>query len=174
MLEKQYLQDVAPSRGRFRSFLLASLRHYVSNERDYANAQRRGGGKLALPLEFAGAEAQFRYEPIDERTPDRLYERDWALALLERAITRLKTEFESVGKLDSFHILKSFLPLEPHNSSYKESAERLSTSEGALKVAVHRLRKRYRIILEEEIAATLDNPAEVGEELRFLFGALSG
>ena len=173
LIEKRFLQDAAPSRGRFRAFLLAALRHFVSNQREYARAQRRGGGQAILSLDFVDAERRLRYEPAVELTPERIFERDWALALLDRVVRRLRQEWDRAGRADHFNAMKVFLTGEPPGCSYRESAEKMGTSEGAFKVAVHRLRKRYRAVLEEEIAATVDDPSEVAEEIRFLFGALS-
>jgi RNA polymerase sigma-70 factor (ECF subfamily) len=173
VLEKDYLGDVEPSRGRFRSFLLSALRHYVSNERDFANAKRRGGGVQPLSLDFAGAEGRYLFEPPDERTPDRLYERDWALALLDRVLAQLRQEWSRAGKEEHFEFFKAFLTGDPTVNSYREAAGRLGMTEGAFKVGIHRIRKRYRALLEAEISETVDNPEDVRQEIRFLFGALS-
>jgi RNA polymerase sigma-70 factor (ECF subfamily) len=173
LIEKQFLQDVTPQRGKFRSFLLTALRHFASNERDYARAQRRGGGQPVFSLDFADGERRFLREPVVEMTPERIYERDWALALLDRVMRRLRHEWESSGRGDQFNRMKVLLTGDPAGYSYREAAATMGTTEGALKVAVHRLRKRYRAMLQEEIAATVDDPSEVAEEIRFLFDALS-
>ena len=173
LIEKNYLEDFVPSRGRFRSFLLAALRHFVANERDYARAQRRGGGQPALSLDFRDAERRFQFEPAIEQTPEHIYERDWALALLDRVISRLRQEWEHSGRAGQFSAMKAFLTGEPAGDSYRDAADKTGTSEGAFKVAVHRLRKRYRALVQEEIASTVDDPGEVAEEIRFLFGVLS-
>ena len=174
LIEKRFLQDVVPSRGKFRAFLLTALRHFVANERDYARAQRRGGGQTILSLDFVDAERRFQYEPpAVELTPERIFERDWALALLDRVVRRLRGEWERAGRWQDFDAMKVFLTGEPAGYTYQRAAAKTGSTEGAFKVAVHRLRKRYRAVLQEEIAATVDDPKEVDEEIRFLLNALS-
>lgn len=173
LLEKHYLRDFRPSRGRFRSFLLAALRHFVANERDYAQAQLRGGGQRFLSLDFVDAERRLQAEPRDAQNPESVFERDWALALLDRVVRRLRQEWEQAGRPDHFAFMKVFLTGEPIGYSYREAAEKVGTTEGAFKVAVHRLRRRYRDVLREEIAATVDDSNDVEPEIQFLFGVLS-
>src|SRR5262245_10141327 len=138
LIEKRYLGDFVPSRGRFRTFLLAALRHFVANERDYAHAQRRGGGQPVLSLDFGDAERRFQFEPAIDLTPERIYERDWALALLGRVVSRLRQEWEHSGRADQFTAMKAFLTGDRADCSYRDAADKIGTSETALKVAVHR------------------------------------
>jgi len=171
LLEKDGLASVDQSRGRFRSFLLASCKHFLSNERDRASALKRGGGRVPLPIDGAAAEGHYGREPSHDETPERLFERRWALALLEQVLGRLRGEYEASGKGRLFECLKGRLAGDG-GTPYAATAAELSTSEGAVKVAVHRLRKRYRELLREEIAQTLDDPADVDDEVRALFAAL--
>jgi len=174
VLEKHYLRDFQRERGRFRSFLLTALKHFVANERDWAHAQKRGGPRPPLPLDDAlqGAERRYDIEPRDDLTPDRIFERQWALAVLERVQDRLQTEMIESGRQTQFDRLKGLLLGEEADLGYRALAVELETTEGALKVAVHRLRQRFKELLREEIAHTVATPGEVGEELRHLLTAL--
>ncbi len=134
-LEKEYLNDVDPERGKFRSFLLASLKHFLSNERERARAQKRGGGRTCLSLDFEDAESRYRLEPADTMTPERLFERRWALTLLDQVVSRLEQEFADAGKSELFAGLKPFLTAAPDAPSQREVAAQLKMSEGAVKVA---------------------------------------
>jgi RNA polymerase sigma-70 factor (ECF subfamily) len=163
LLAKKSLADVEREKGKFRSFLLASLKHFLANEWDRARAQKRGGGQTFISLD---AETRYRQEPMDELSADKLLDRQWALALLEQVLARLEAE-EFAG----FEHLKVYLTAGKEAIPYAEAAARLGTTEGAVKVAVHRLRKRYRALLREEIAHTVASPAEVDEEIRHLFAA---
>jgi RNA polymerase sigma factor (sigma-70 family) len=174
MLEKNCLADVERSKGRFRSFLLASLKHFLANEWDKARAQKRGGGVTFIPLDAASAETRYGIEPADTETADKLFERRWALTLLDRVLTRLRDEYATQGKLRVFDQLKHTLTGESASAPYAELSIALGTTEGAVKVVVHRLRKRYRELLRDEIADTVSNKADVEEELRHLFDALAG
>lgn len=173
-LEKEYLDDVDPKRGKFRSFLLASIKHFLSNERDRARAQKRGGRRPVLSLDFENAESRYRLEPADTMTPERLFERRWALTLLDQVIKRLEQEFTDAGKSDLFAGLKPFLTSAPDGPSQREVANELGISEGAVKAAAHRLRQRYRNVLREEISQTVAGPDDVAEELNELFDAVRG
>jgi RNA polymerase sigma-70 factor (ECF subfamily) len=173
LLEKNYLGDADQQRGRFRSFLLAALRHFLANERDRARARKRGGGQQLISLDFESAESRYRHEPADTMTPERLFERRWALTLLDRVLRRLQDEYAAVGKLPMFEHLKEFLTSESGTTPYRDVAQQTALTEGAVKVAVHRLRKRYRALLEEEIAHTVPRAEDVQDELRQLFASLS-
>jgi DNA-directed RNA polymerase specialized sigma24 family protein len=170
-LERNYLEGLSNEKGRFRAFLLASLKHYLANERDRAGRQKRGGGVSALSLNWQDAEARYLVEPADNLSPDKLYDRAWAIMVLERVITRLQKESVAEGKSGLFEALKPFLMAGKSTSSSAEAAGRLGLTEGAARVAVHRLRRRYRNLLRQEIAHTLSDPAQVEEELRALFEA---
>ena len=172
-LEKNFLGDVRRERGKFRSFLLASLKHFLANEWDRAKAQKRGGGATLIAIDEQTAEARYRLEPVDGSTPEKIFERRWAYTLLDHVLTRLQQEFAENGKVAEFEQMKVFLSGENNSPPYAEVAGTLGTTEAALKVAVHRLRKRYRQVLRAEIAQTVASPAEVEEEIRHLFAALS-
>jgi RNA polymerase sigma factor (sigma-70 family) len=171
-LEKNYLEGLKAERGKFRAFLLASLKHFLANEWDKANRQKRGGGARHLSLDWEEADKRFHLEPADMESPDRIFDREWALALLERVIKRLQDECGVAGKAQLFEQAKGYLTISADAIPYPEAGRTLGMDEGAVRVAVHRLRKRYRELLREEIAQTLSNPAQVGDELRSLQAAL--
>jgi len=171
LLEKQFLRDVHPEKGKFRAYLMACFRHFLANERDRPRAQKRGGGKTVLSLNFPDAETRYRLEPARDLTPERLYERQWALALLEQVLNRLRDEAVSTGHGRLFDALKIFLTGESPSVSYEQVAASLGLSVGAVKVAVHRQRRRYRELLREEIGR-IGDPSEIDEEIQALFTAL--
>jgi len=173
-LEKDCIADADRHRGRFRSFLLASMKHFLANEWDRATALKRGGGQEPVSLDEPDAESRYALEPQDGMSADRVYERRWAMLLLERVLERLKREFVAGGKAAQFEALKEALPAGRGGRSYAEVAASLGSSEAAVKVAVHRLRRRYRDLLREEIAQTVAAPAEVEDEVRYLFAVLAG
>jgi RNA polymerase sigma factor (sigma-70 family) len=172
LLEKQFLRDVHPEKGKFRAYLMACFRHFLANERDRPRAQKRGGGKTVLSLNFPDAESRYSLEPAYELTPERLYERQWALALLEQVLNRLHAEAVSSGHGRLFDALKIFLTGESPSVSYEQVAASLGLSVGAVKVAVHRQRRRYRELLREEIGRIVGDPSEIDEEIQALFTAL--
>jgi RNA polymerase sigma-70 factor (ECF subfamily) len=171
LLEKDYLDDVRPELGRFRSFLLKSVQHYLSNERDRARAHKRGGGRDPVSLDGLDAERRLALEPRDDRTPESFFEQLWATSLLERALDSLKAEATAKGRIGHFELLAPFLT-QAAGASYQEVAAELRVSESAVKVAVHRLRRRFGELLREEIAATVREPGEVDSEIRHLFAVL--
>jgi RNA polymerase sigma-70 factor (ECF subfamily) len=171
LLEKHGLAGVDRQKGKFRAFLLAAVKHFLANQRDRARAKKRGGGRAVIAWESLNAEARYRLEPAHELTPERLFERRWALALLDQVLARLQDEFDKGGKTPLFAALKGTLTGHVE-STYAVMAERLGMSEVAVKVAVHRLRKRYRELLREEIAHTVADPAEIDEEIRHLLDCL--
>ena len=174
LLEKQQLAAADPARGRFRSFLLASLKHFLANEWDKTRAQKRGGGKILIPVDVATAETSCGLEPADQATAEKIFERRWALTLLDQVLRRLRAEYVRDGKENLFEQLKPTLTEASRTVAYVEIATRLGTTEGAVKVAVHRLRQRYREVLRAEISDTVANPGEVEDEIRNLFAALAG
>jgi RNA polymerase sigma-70 factor (ECF subfamily) len=174
LLRKDFLSGVRPEKGRFRSFLLACLNHFLSDERDHSQAIKRGRGQPTIPLDVDLAERRYREEPIDQLTPELAYERRWATTLLARAQTRLAGEYAAAGKTDLLHRLQEFPLGERGESSFQDCAIRLGLSESALKSAVHRMRERYRDLVREEVAHTVDDPAEVEEEIRHLIAVVSG
>ena len=172
LLEKNILAVAEPTRGRFRSFLLASAQNFLRNEWDRRKARKRGGGQKILALDFRQHDSKPSFEPADPSTPERLYERQWALGLLEQVMTRLRGEFAKAGKEGVFDGLKSTLSGAQPDTSLAEIAQALGITANAAKVAAHRLRKRYRELLRAEVAQTLADPVEVDDEIRQLFAAL--
>ncbi len=173
-LAKNYLEGLSAERGKFRAFLLASLKHFLANEWDKAQRQKRGGGIPHLSLDWQSADARYHLDPPDPASPDKAFDREWALALLERVVIRLREECAAEGKAKLFEQAKGYLMVGEAAIPYAEAAQALDMDEGAVRVAVHRLRKRYRELLRDEIAQTLDDPAQVAEELRSLQAALAG
>ena len=172
ILEGRYLKRADPNRGRFRSFLLNSCKFFLADQADRARAQKRGAGAI-LPFEVASGEERYRFEPLDNQTPEHIFERGWALMLLDRAVSRLRDEFTQHGSPGDFEKLKVFL-LGQAEVPYADLAREMSAAEGRLKVAVHRLRKRYRVLFMSEIAETVADPAEINSEIQFLFSVLKG
>jgi len=171
VLEGRYLYRADPQKGRFRAFILTSLKFFVADEEDRERAQKRGGG-LVVPLEFASGEERYQREPAHDETPERIFERRWALSVLDRVVEKLRGEFVQHGRPEHFERLKVFL-LGPSEAPYAALAREMSTSEGAVKVAIHRLRKRYRDLFRKEIADTVADPGEVDSELRYLAAVLT-
>jgi RNA polymerase sigma-70 factor (ECF subfamily) len=174
LLEKNWVGDADQAKGRFRTFLLTAMNRFLADEWDKARAQKRGGGVPLVPLQFDTAETRYGVEPTDGSTPERSFERRWALTLLEEVLNRLRAEWELEGKADTFAILHPCLVGERTAQPYAELAVKLGVSEGTMKTTVHRLRQRYRQLLREEIANTVAGPGEVDEELRHLFAVLAG
>jgi RNA polymerase sigma-70 factor (ECF subfamily) len=175
LLDKNYLAQVDPRKGKFRSFLLVAVNHFLANEWDKARAVKRGGRVTFLPLDAGAAEEHLQPVPCSHTTsPEKLYEQSWSLALLERALTRLRQEACDAGRERQFAELKVFLTGERPSISYAELAVRLETTEAALKMAVQRLRRRFAELVREEIAQTVSSADEVEEEIRHLFTVLGG
>ena len=172
-LSRNYLADVSPDRGKFRTFLLACMKHFLANEWKRAQRLKRGGGQTRVSLDFESAESSFQLESVDEANPEKLYDRRWALTLLGRALDRQAAEYLESGKADMFEALKAFLTAREIRESYSKVGQRLGMTEGAVKVAVFRLRRRYREILTEEIANTVLTPDMIDEELQYFFSVLS-
>lgn len=172
LIEKDYLKALDRETGKFRSFLLVVLKRFLANEWDRANRQKRGGGRQIVSLNAEDTELRYRNEPVDDRTPEKVFDQRWALAVLEQVMNRLQTEMIEAGKAELFGGLKAFLGGEGDGASYSEVAVRLQMNEGALRVAVHRLRRRYREILREEIASTVASPDQIEDEIRHLFLSL--
>ena len=171
VLEGRYLDRADPEKGRFRAFILTSLKFFLADEGDRERAQKRGGGAI-LPLEFSSGEERYQREPAHDETPERIFERRWALSVLDRVVEKLRDEFVQHGRPEHYERLKVFL-LGQSDAPYAALAREMNTSEGALKVAIHRLRKRYRELFRQEIADTVADPAEVESELRFLAAVLT-
>jgi RNA polymerase sigma factor (sigma-70 family) len=171
LLAKNYLADVDRQKGKFRSFLLTSLKHFLANEWDRARAQKRGGQHTLISLDARAAETRYLSEPADELSADKLLDQQWAIALLEQVLTQLGAEYAAAGKEELFEQLKGSLTGTRDSIPYTTVAAKLGTTEGAVKMAGHRLRQRYRKMLRQEIAHTVASPAEIDEEIRHLFAA---
>ena len=172
-LAKNYLAGLSAERGRFRAFLLASLKHFLINDWKKSQRQKRGGGESPLSLDWQTADTKFQVAATNEPSPDKAFDREWALALLAKVFGRLQKECEADSKAKLFGQLKIFLTAGKDNTAQAEVAKALGMEEGAVRVAIHRLRKRYRNLLRDEIAQTLSDAADVDEEMRALFGAFS-
>ena len=173
LIEKDFLQAVDRSKGRFRSFLLAALEHFLANEWRNAHTQKRGGGFAFISTDAESGEQHYLQVPASTLTPERVFDQQWALTLLNQTLNRLRAEFVAAGKEAWFDAIKIFLTGEKRAATYAELAVTLGTTEAALKMAVSRMRRRYGELLRAEIAGTVSGPEEVEEELRALFGALS-
>ena len=171
LIAKQWLHEVQPERGRFRSFLLVAMKHFLANEWDRARRLKRGGGQVPLSLDAAAAETRYAREPADPATPEHIFNRRWAFTLLGKVLDRLRREFTAIGKADVFAELEP--ALSGARLDYAEIAGRRNLNEGAVRVAVHRLRVRFRDLVRAEIAATVTNDAEIESELKHLFAALA-
>ncbi len=173
LLERQSLRSAEPARGRFRTFLLTSLKHFLINEWNKANRAKRGGGRPLISLDAEETETRFRAEPADNRSPEKAYERRCAMVLLERVLDQLQDEFAAAGRGPVFEELKVCLTGANNENTYAEIGRRLEMTEGNLKVTVHRLKQRYRELLRKEIALTVEGPEAIDQEMRDLFAALS-
>lgn len=173
-LEKGLLAEADPARGRFRSFLRTVCAHFLANRRDWEHARKRGGDRTVLPIDAASAEEQYTRELADGLTPERIFDRSWALTLLGRVLEHLGREYDEAGKAATFEALRDQLAGNAEVSSYAAVAARLGTTEGAARVAALRLRRRYGELLRREIAGTLADPAQIDDEIRDLFAALGG
>jgi RNA polymerase sigma-70 factor (ECF subfamily) len=174
LLEKKGLARAAPHKGKFRSFLLASLSNFLNNERDKRRRLKRGGGVEIMPLDLASGESRYLGEPATEDSPERVFERQWAQAVIEQAAARVQKEFAAAGHTERFAVLKDFLMGDSATLSYTEAAARLGMTVPAVTSAIHRLRARFREVFQDEIAETLETRAGVEEEIRQLLAALGG
>lgn len=175
VLEKNFFAAADPSRGRFRAFLLTSLKHFLVHEWEKARTIKRGGGRNEYPLsfDFADGESRLSHVAVGNETPERQFDRQWAVTLLDEVLTKLRTEFRHAGKEAQFEQLKPFLAGGREAAeSYAEVAESLGMTPDAIKVAAHRLRQRYRELLRAEIAQTVARPDEIDDEIRTLFQVL--
>lgn len=171
LLERQGLGKADPRLGKFRSFLLASLKNYLADEWGRKQAQKRGGGIKVSSLDFDDGDTRYGREPADDLSAEKLFERSWAQAILAQALARLKAEFTTEGKEDLFEHLKTYLTAQ--EGPYRDTAAAMNMTEGAVKVAVHRLRRRYGELVRNEIAQTVANPEQIEEEMNDLYAALS-
>jgi len=172
LLERRDFTGLSQERGRFRAFLLASLRHFLANDAARRRSQKRGGGAATVPLESDAAEHRYLVEPVDAETPERLYERRWALIVIDRVLLALRREAEAEGRTAEFDAIKACMLGRAAAGSYAAIADRLRVSEGAVRVAVHRLRRKFQARLKQDIAATVSSPDQVEDEIRYLIRAL--
>lgn len=172
LLEKDLLARASPERGRFRSFLLTAMQHFLADERDRASALKRGGGQSILSWEELTPEARYAAEPAENCSPDKLFERRWALTILDQAWNRLGEEYRAEGKGELFERLRQFISAEGSGLAYAEAATVLGMVENTVKSHVHRMRRRYRGLLRAEIAQTVADPADVADEIRHLLAVL--
>jgi RNA polymerase sigma factor (sigma-70 family) len=173
MLEKHDFRMADPSRGKFRTFMLTALKNFVANEHRRERAQKRGGEDDILSLDFVLAEEQYSRELTDGITPEQLFERSWSLAVIHRAMSTIEKSITDAGEERQFFLLRTFLVSDNDSISYKDAAATLGMAEGAVKVAVHRLRKRFQKALRDEIAQTVTSESEIDEEIKQLIAALS-
>ena len=173
LIEKKDFALADREKGKFRFYLLGALKHFLADQHDKATALKRGGGQTFISFDAQTAEQRYHLEPVDEATPDKLFERRWALTLLDQALARLRQECAAPGKAQLYEALETFLTGAPNDSSYAEIAARLGTTESAIKSALHRLRQRHRELIREEVAATVSTAPEVEEELRHLIAVLA-
>ncbi len=171
LLENRDLQAADQTRGRFRTFLLAAMKNFISGQWRKDNAQKRGGAVELLPLDFDSAEQSYGLEPFHELTPEAVYERRWALSLLDHAVTDLQIQYTRDGKAELFAALKGFLGSEQDVLPYAELSQQVGLSEGSLRTAVSRLRSRWRTRIRELVAETVDSEADVQDELRILISS---
>jgi RNA polymerase sigma factor (sigma-70 family) len=174
LLARHTLAKVSPDKGRFRSFLLAALRYFLADEWDKVKARKRGGGHIVISLDEAGAEERYQRESAHELTAEQLYERRWAMAVLDRASVRLREEFAAAGKATLGEELRSLQENAAEAGPYTEVAARLGLPVNTLKSHMHRYRQRFRELLCEEMAQTVATPSDVADELRHLIAVVSG
>ena len=173
LLERRDFDNLRQERGRFRAFLLASFQHFISNQGAHERTQKRGGGAVLLPLTFEDAEGRYRFEPADSENPQTLYERRWALTVIDRVLAQLREKWEAAGRGVEFDQLKDCLLGEGPSGGYQALATRLGTTEGAARTSAHRLRRNFQAKLRDEVAATVSNPEDVEDEIRYLIRALN-
>lgn len=172
LLRRQDLREVDRQKGRFRSFLLSAIKNFIANQIDYQTAQKRGGGVKTLPMDFDQADQRLQLEPYHEQTPESVFLKQWALTLIEQARQAVRQEYVDSRKEPLFDTLQVFLSGDPADLSYREIAEKLEKSEGAIKVAVYRLRQRFHKQIRDEISRTVETEAEIDSEIQDLFEAL--
>ena len=173
LLQRNYPAQADRAKGKFRSFLLLTLNHFLSDEHARATARKRGGGQALVSLDEPASEDRYRLEVPDDLTPEKLFERRWAQTILNQALARLRAEFVAEGKAEHYEILKAFEPGEQKTISYAEAAAQLGVSESAVKSTIHRLRQRHRELVREEIAQTVSTAAEIDQELHYLIAVIS-
>lgn len=174
VIEKEYLRAADQEKGRFRAFLLTMLKRYLADALRDKNRQKRGGNLKTFSIDFDTGESRFAHEPVDSWTPEKLFDRRWAIALLDRTLLQLEQQYAEKGKQNRFDLLKQFLTPSDQAESYSDVAAELGMNEGAIKVAVHRLRQKFRELLRIEVANTVEADREIDSELDYLLAALRG
>ena len=172
LIEKRWIADADSGKGRFRTFLLTALNHFLAKEWRRSQAAKRGGGQALISLDDT-AEARYAQEPASHLTAEKIYERRWALSLFDRALGRLREQYASAGKAALYDRLQKFLSAEAADGEYARSGAELEMSTGAVAAAVHRMRQHYRELVRAEVAQTVETPAEVEDEVRSLLAALN-
>lgn len=173
LLEENWLIKADPQRGRFRSFLLSAMKHFMANEWNKAHAQKRGGGQTVISLHDTSAEGRYQLEPTEKATPESLFERSWALSLLENVLARLEEEYRNTGKEPLMNVIRPALTADRQAINYTEMAQTLGMAETAVRVAVHRLRQRYRQLIRAEVANTVASKEDIDAEMHHLFEVLT-
>ena len=174
LLEKNYVRQADRDRGKFRAFFLSSFKNFMANEWDRTQAQKRGGGRWFLSLDFTDAERHVRIEPVDDATPETVFAQRWANTLLDRVLDQLRDEMAGAGHADRFDRMKTYLTGSEPGVPYRKLGSDLDMSESAVKVAVHRMRQRFGRLLRLEVEHTVDDEDAVADEIRYLINALSG
>lgn len=174
LLSKNQLASVDRDKGRFRSWLLGVMNHFLAHEWEKSRARKRGGGQSTFSLDAMDAEERYRVEPVDHATPEKLFNRRWALMVLSHATDRLRAEYQAAGKSTAYDTLKGFLFNGENPTSYLEAAQQLELTEGAVKTAIHRLRRRYQELVRDVVAQTVTSPGETDDEIRHLLAAVRG
>lgn len=172
LLEKHGLGKVSPEKGKFRSFLLASLKNFVADEWDKLQAKKRGGGQITISLDAQSAEDRYAAEPVERLDPEKIYERRWAMTILDEVMAQLQATYAARGRQNTFDALHPFLLDRRNDASYAQVGKSLNMTERAVKTEVYRMRQRWRDLLRDEIAKTLSAPDEMDEEMRHLFRAI--
>ena len=173
LIQRNLPAQADQTRGKFRSFLLLTLNHFLADHHEWATVGKRGGGQVLLSLDSEMTEERYQLEPVDEATPEKLFDRHWAKAILNQALQRLRQEYATAGKAETYAVLQAFEPGEQKTLSYSEAAGRLAVTESALKSMIHRLRLRHRELVREEIAQTVTTAREIDEELHHLIAVIS-
>jgi RNA polymerase sigma-70 factor (ECF subfamily) len=173
LIEKDFLKAVDPGKGRFRSFLLAAIKHYILNQRKHAGRLKRGGDQVMVPFDAHHAEARFLAEPTVGAAPEREFDRRWAVTVMELGLQRLSEEYREAGKEHLFRTLKRFISSEAEPGEYADLGPGIGLTRNAVAVTVHRLRQRYGELIRAEIASTVAQPLDIDEELRYLLGLLT-
>jgi DNA-directed RNA polymerase specialized sigma24 family protein len=173
LVAKNYLQSADRERGRFRSFLLTAVKHYLANEWDRENALKRGGGQVRIPLDSLDLETWYKPAVVNEDTPEVLFQKRWALSLLDHVMTKLRVHYREAGKGEQFEVLSTFLNRNPNDPRYETVAAEAGTSAGALRMSAMRMRRKYREFLRAEIAETVTSPEDIDDEIRFLLSVLN-